>query len=338
MRQTVMDFLVIHPAFQDASPNDENEDAFFAGPSAGSNKASAYLPWIEMLRKNNVHFSSLCLAGYDPFFHEDLEGFLCALRLKLPRRKFSIYTNGFWLSMPDIHANLVTLTLIDRLYVTPRRFYPCRSGAMQHSFEVLQSLASLHPHLQVLMPGRRAFRAIDDSGDVDSPLESPRLGGARLRSDGRLERRLDPLEPPGLRAAHGEAFDLARGVDGLHAWLRLAPAPKCTPSGERRHDAAAVESLPEARLRRERERDYHVRAARRLLAAGRLDLAEGKLLRVLKRHPKCKEAHTVLGETLRRQREPAAAVRCFERALTLDPHYEPALEHLAKMVDVRAER
>lgn len=321
MRQIIMEHIDIHPVSRRVVSGGMDAKRRSKPGSVELQETDPPLGWLAMLRRNSVHCQAINVRGVEPFLHRDLAGYLCALRLKHPRTTLALFTDGFWLSEEDLHANLVAFTLVDALHLTRLPANSSKEGARKR--ELLLALAGLHHHLRILTPGPHGFAPLDG---LELPArDAQSRPAAVLLPDGRL------LPPDGSR--EHPPFPLAKGLDGLADWLRRVQPADALPA-----DCGPEPATPWTALRHRRELEYayHLAAARRLMASGLADMAERKLLRLLRNAPERPETHNALGEALRLQKEPAAAERCFRRALALKPGHPEARRNLTRLRSARA--
>ncbi|WP_428566231.1 MAG: radical SAM protein [Solidesulfovibrio sp. DCME] len=302
-------------------------------------EAKDYFVWLDELIKRKIVFHTLSVMGGEPFLHSNITKFVYELKNRYNKITI-ITTNGFWLSDSEIVKYQPLFCMLHDLKITLYPNIVKSLGGMEKIHRLLDRLHAQHPHLNVRpLPIENVFRRMDF---VDSPLEVDKhcfnAECTCLLADGRMGRcgpgafaHLHPNIPEPFRNSKDMFYDLKTSRDDFWHWRMRWPLDACRYCNHFRSIRSPWKVEKGHVRQREYELKYFTDSAYQLLAREQYKEAEATCLNILEHYSGTKEVYNCLGILSYKNRQPQAAIHFFNKALHLDPMYEPARKNMESL-------
>ena len=206
----------------------------FAGKQTYS--ADAFLPWLELLTREGIEFSSIAITGGEPFLHRDLFGFISKLNEHFPHKQIGLTTNFSWASESRIKQVAPDLKSLDRMLISKYPNVVTKLGGEERFNSLVKLVREFSPHLKVavadaeymiaweLHPNAREPKAFCCTSDCYVLRPNGRISHCSVGVG--LETRPEFLQ---IAAKCKEMlYDLNNGVAGLLSWSRKYPFDLCS--------------------------------------------------------------------------------------------------------------
>lgn len=197
---------------------------------------SDFLPWLQLLVKNNIDFSSISITGGEPFIHPFISDFITELRGHFPEKTLGLTTNFFWATPEKIIQNSSAINKLDGILISKYPNIVNRLGGEKIFNELVVQLQGLCPNVTIQMSDITHFGKWEIQ---PNPVPVRKFCSTSscyvLRSDGMISHcaigaglKNRPEYTSILERNREYLYDLKTGTDGLLEWSYKYPFDLCS--------------------------------------------------------------------------------------------------------------
>jgi hypothetical protein len=307
-------------------------------------EAKEYFDGLDVLNKNNIQYNSLSIMGGEPFLHPDLIGFAYTLFGRY-RKPLMLTTNGFWLSIDDIHIYKDLWPIIFCLRMSRYPTIIRRLGGLQKVKELLNSIKIYNPNIRIDFCDKTSFNKLEFwnnpkeiqvyCGNVECTALLPDMRMGRCGAGAYTHFAPKGIIPETFLNSREMFYNLKKfDRDSFWLWRKRYPLDACQYCNFSQKLRSGHWKVEKGRkpFNEDVEQLYHIQKAASMLSNGDLECCEKRIKYIEHNYEAGKECKNLAGIIKYRKGDYHSANEYFMKALEHDPEYLPALRNIKAII------